>query len=393
MIPLPARFSYTTIALFCFGLPLFAQTETTATPPPEPPCKVQGPIENWDAAAQLIAGANATNYAGTFAPDQKAAWDDYAKTATRDWRNLKYRYVDRIAAWRSKHLPKNTSIDTVFYPFSGPDATNPLAFFPEAKDYTLVGLEPVGCVPSNTANYSPEYWPALRKGWQSAVALGFFKTEEMEHDLAEGSAGGVLPVLLFLIARAGNTIVDVTPIAIAPNGNITAPNDAVKTETNGVMIHFRTTQVVNSKTKASANPGPVRTLRYFALNLTNTRLRRKPGTTKYLQTLPAQATLVKSASYLMHKRYFSDIRGTILSKSNVVIEDDSGIPYHYFEPNNWDVHLFGAYDKPIDLFKNWLQDDLKAAYDAKENVQPLDFGISYKFRLGESNLLLAMRKK
>ncbi|MEQ1947357.1 MAG: hypothetical protein ABL995_09215 [Bryobacteraceae bacterium] len=356
-------------------------------------------MANWDNAAQLIAGVSATGYQESFTPEQKTAWEAYAKTATRDWRGLKYRYVDHIAAWRTKNLPKNTPIDAVFYPFSGPDATNPMAFFPDAKDYTLIGLEPVGCVPSNATDYSPEYWPALRKGWQSAVAMGFFKTEDMERDLAEGSAGGVLPVLLFLIARAGNTIVDVTPIAIAANGSLVAQDDnvkpepnKVKPETNGVLIRFSATPVTNTKGKA-APPAPVRTLRYFALNLTNTRLKRKPGTTKYLQSLPAQATLVKSASYLMHKRYFSEIRGIILSKSNVIVEDDSGIPYHYFEPANWDVRLFGAYDKPIDLFKNWLQEDLKAAYDAKQNVQPLDFGISYKFRLGESNLLLAIRKK
>ena len=58
--------------------------------------------------------------------------------------------------------------------------------------------------------------------------------------------------------------------------------------------------------------------------------------------------------------------------SNVVIEDDSGIPYHYFfEPPAWNVHLFGAYDEPIGLFKSGLQDDLKAAYDAHTGVDPL----------------------
>ena len=77
---------------------------------------------------------------------------------------------------------------------------------------------------------------------------------------------------------------------------------------------------------------------------------------------------------------------------SVVIEDDSGIPYHYFEPAAWDVHLFGAYDQPIALFKTGLQEDLKAAYDARAGVQSLDFGIGYKWRQNESNLLLAVRK-
>lgn len=352
----------------------------------EPVCRVQAPVANWDAAAQLVAGVSSTSYADAFTPEQKSAWGDYAKTAAADWRRLKLRYVDRISAWRGRNLTMPAGPQTVFYPFSGPDATNAMAFFPDARDYVLVGLEPVGCIPSRAEEFTPEYWPGLRLGWQSAVSMGFFKTEDMERDLAGGEPGGVLPVLLFLIARAGNSIIDVSPIGITPRGALITPSDAVKTETRGVAIQFRSTGPQAGSTQ-------VRTLRYFASNLINTRMRKKPGTTKYFQNLPAGATLVKSASYLMHKRYFSDIRELILARSAVIVEDDSGIPFHYFDPVQWDVHLFGTYDEPIKMFGKWTQDDLKTAYEAKQNVQPLDFGISYKFRNGESNLLLAIRKR
>lgn len=349
-------------------------------PAPVPACTVQGPVANWNAAAQLIAGVSNDTYAASMTDEQKAAWTDYSKTAAADWNRLKRRYVDRIAAWRGKYLQKTPSTDVVFYPFSGPDATNPLAFFPDAREYVLVGLEPAGCIPSKAEDFAPEYWPALRQGWQTAAAMGFFKTENMQHDLTEGSASGVLPVLLFLIARAGNSVMDVSPVGITPSGALISSDDRTKTETRGLTIQFKD-QLQR-----------VRTLRYFALNLRDQRLEKKPGTTRYLQSLPPGGTLVKSASYLMHKKYFSTIRGIILAHSNLVIEDDSGIPYHYFEPAAWDVHLFGAYDKPIDLFKTGLQDDLKAVYDAKTAVQPLDFGIGYKWRQSESNLLLAIRK-
>ena len=361
-----------------------AQTVPPAVPaqPSAPACTVQGPIDNWNAAAQLIAGVSNAAYAESMTGEQKAAWTDYSKTAAADWNRLKRRYVDRISAWRGKYLQKAPGTNAVFYPFSGPDATNPLAFFPDAGEYVLVGLEPAGCIPSKVEDFTPEYWPALRQGWQTAASMGFFKTENMERDLADGPASGVLPVLLFLIARAGNSVVDVTPVGITPSGALIPSNDKGATETRGLTIHFK-------------DPGQrLRTLRYFALNLQNRRLARKPGTTKYLQTLPPGGTLVKSASYLMHKRYFSTIRGIILDRSTVVIEDDSGIPYHYFfEPAVWDVRLFGAYVQPISLFKTGLQEDLKAAYDAHTGVEPLDFSIGYKWRQNESNLLLAVRKR
>ena len=371
---------------FCVLLPVSLAVQ--AAPPahpaatPAPACTTQGPIGDWNAAAQLIAGASNAGYAGSMTDEQKAAWTDYSKTAAADWNRLKRRYVDRISAWRGKYLQKAPAVNSVFYPFSGPDATNPLAFFPDAGEYVLVGLEPAGCIPSKVEDFTPEYWPALRQGWQTAASMGFFKTENMQRDLAEGPASGVLPVLLFLIARAGNSVVDVTPAGITPTGALIASDDKAATETRGLTIHFKDPRQ------------RLRTLRYFALNLQNRRLDRKPGTTKYLRALPPSGTLVKSASYLMHKRYFSTIRSIILDRSIVVIEDDSGIPYHYFfEPPQWDVRLFGAYDQPIDLFKTGLQEDLKAAYDARTGVEPLDFSIGYKWRQNESNLLLAVRKK
>ena len=371
---------------FCVLLPVSLAVQ--AAPPahpaatPAPACTTQGPIGDWNAAAQLIAGVSNAAYARSLTDEQKAAWTDYSKTAAADWNRLKRRYVDRISAWRGKYLQKAPAVNSVFYPFSGPDATNPLAFFPDAGDYILVGLEPAGCVPSKVEDFTPEYWPALRQGWQTAASMGFFKTENMQRDLAEGPASGVLPVLLFLIARAGNSVVDVTPAGITPTGALIASDDKAATETRGLTIHFEDPRQ------------RLRTLRYFALNLQNRRLDRKPGTTKYLRALPPSGTLVKSASYLMHKRYFSTIRSIILDRSIVVIEDDSGIPYHYFfEPPQWDVRLFGAYDQPIDLFKTGLQEDLKAAYDARTGVEPLDFSIGYKWRQNESNLLLAVRKK
>ena len=377
MVTMGSKMAYGMMAAIVCLLPALLQAQDY---PPVSPCTVQGPVDNWNAAAQLIAGIGNETYAASMTDEQKAAWVDYSKTAAADWNRLKRRYVDRITAWRGKYLQHTPATDVVFYPFSGPDATNPLAFFPDAREYVLVGLEPAGCIPSKAEDFPPEYWPALRQGWQTAAAMGFFKTENMQRDLTEGGASGVLPVLLFLIARAGNSVMDVTPLGITPGGALIPSDDRSKTETRGLTIQFK-----DQRQRAH-------TLRYFALNLRNQRLERKPGTVRYLQGLPPGGTLVKSASYLMHKRYFSTIRGIILAHSTLVIEDDSGIPYHYFEPAAWDVRLFGAYDKPINLFKTGLQDDLKAAYDAKTGVLPLDFGIGYKWRQNESNLLLATRK-
>lgn len=343
----------------------------------EPVCAVQAPGGQWSSAAQWIAGQNASAFNASLTADQKAAWNEYSRFAAADWSNLSKQYLSRIEAWRSRNLP-TAPANLAFYPFGGPDAANLLAFYPDAREYVMIGLEPAGCVPASIADYTPAYFAELRQSLSAVVALGFFRTDDMRRNITQSDLNGVLPLLVFLISRAGFTINDVTPIGISPNGAVLPLANIPKPETTGVAIQF-----------SDARHG-VRTLRYLSVNLENSRIKRRPGVTQYLKNLPDTVTLIKAASYLMHKPYFSTIRSTILTKSKAVIEEDSGIPYHYFEPAGWDVHLFGTYSEPIQMFKDWNQDDLKAAYDAP-GVQPLDFALGYR-RRGQSNLLLALRK-
>jgi hypothetical protein len=342
-------------------------------------CTVQAPGGQWSAAAQWIAGLNSSAFSTALTPEQRAAWDDFSKLSGSDWTNLRKQYLDRIDAWRNRNLGSAPSREVAFYPFGGPDAANLLTFYPDAHDYIMVGLEPVGCIPSTITDYTADYFTELRRSLSSVVASGFFKTDDMRRDVTQSDLNGVLPLLLFLVSRSGYSITDVTPIGISPAGVLAPSASLPKVETSGVAIQF-----------TDPRHG-ARTLRYFALNLENSRLKRKPGTTAYLKGLPDTITLIKAASYLMHKPYFSTIRGTILAKSRVVVEEDSGIPYRYFDPAAWDVRLFGTYSEPIQLFKDWNQDDLKAAYSAPTGVQPLDFAMGYR-RRGQSNLLVAVRK-
>ena len=361
-----------------FGVPADATAQATAA------CAIRPPGGQWTAAAQWIAGLNDNAFSSTLTPEQHAAWAAFSKLSASDWANLKRQYLDRIDIWRNRNLVDLPSRETAFYPFGGPDAANLLAFFPDARDYIMVGLEPVGCIPSNISGYTPDYFTALRHSLSSVVALGFFKTDDMRRDVTQSDLNGVLPLLLFLISRDGYTVTDVTPIGISPTGVVaptaSLPVPLVNGVTSGVAIQFN-----------DARHG-ARTLRYFSLNLENSRLKRNAGATAFLKSLPDMMTLTKAASYLMHKPYFSTIRATILSKSRVVVEEDSGIPYHYFEPATWDVRLFGIYAEPIQLFKDWNQDDLKAAYAAAPNAPQLDFAIGYRHR-GQSNLIVAVRKK
>jgi hypothetical protein len=110
----------------------------------------------------------------------------------------------------------------------------------------------------------------------------------------------------------------------------------------------------------------------------------------FLRNIGPVKTYLKSASYLLHNAYFSEARNSILKNSNLVLQDDSGIPIRYFDNEKWNRQLFGTYDKPINLFKTRFQEDLKLLYDStdKEKIKPLQFGIGYDYKPNESNLML-----
>ena len=375
-----------TAAVIVFTCACFAARAQEKVPPPaaaapaRPPCGIHAPAEGWNAEAQFIAGMDGSKFTASLAPQQRAAWSYYARAGSADWKRVKAQYLDRIDDWRKTSLSSTTPGGVAFYPFSGPDAANVLRFFPDVREYVMIGLEPVGCIPAKPSDFAASYWPNLRQSLQSVVAMGFFKTDDMRKDFSADGVEGVLPALLFLVSRSGYAVTDVVPVMVGADGKLIPAGGPVKPEARGVTIKFE---------DEKHTP---RALTYLSVNLHDSSLKRKPGTLQYLSSLPKPVTLVKSASYLMHKKYFSSIREVILTHSAAIVEDDSGIPFKFFDKAVWDVHLYGHYTKPIEMFNTWYQDDLKSAFSAPGSAQTLEFGIGYKYRANASTLILARRR-
>ena len=131
---------------------------------------------------------------------------------------------------------------------------------------------------------------------------------------------------------------------------------------------------------------------YFSVNLDNDHLNKNQNFTTFINQQNDVVTYIKSASYLMHESYFTSIRDLILSKSNYVLEDDSGIPYRYFKTSEWLPTFYGKYTGAISLFPNKFQKDLDSCYKNNTSAKALDFGIGYKYKVGESNLLFFKKK-
>ncbi|MHB9072568.1 MAG: hypothetical protein ACYC6G_03505 [Desulfobaccales bacterium] len=334
--------------------------------------------------ALFIAGL--TNPEGTLAAaENKPAWIKYAKFINQSWERFDARHLAPMREWAAEELSA-ASAATVFYPFSGPDFVNMYALFPHAKTYLMIALEPVGEIPDFSAAAENHFFAHLERSLYDLLQLNFFITEKLKNSLGEPELKGILPVLLFFLAREKTQVTDVRYWVMKPDGTIeespaVGPRVVSRDDVAGVCIDFARS---GSKDK--------QTLYYFRFNLRDDSLKRHEKFVSFLKGFGPLTTFAKAASYLMHKPRYAGIRQFILDQSHYVLEGDSAIPVKYFNQAAWNLKFFGTYTSPIQYFKNFQQKDLAEIYKGGKEVFPLPFGIDYCHRLNTSNLMLASRK-
>jgi len=305
------------------------------------------------------------------------AWQRHAKFFDAAFVQLEQRQLSKIRVWSEANLAAPRP--TMFYMFSGPDFLYANAFYSKATTYVLSALEPPGSVPDlarlprggvGAALYSVE------RSLGSILSFSFFITKQMKTDLHAGQINGTLPVLYVFLARSGMTIRSVTPVALDDRGAAYFANENPgPNAVRGVRIIF------------AGSDGVEKTLYYFSTDLSNSGVR-SSGFLKFCSTLAPGNSLLKSASYLLHSGNFTTVRNYILANSATIIQDDSGIPLAYYSPKKWRFFPFGRYAGPIAEFRGRYQESYAELF---RRAQPMDFGVGYRWRTHESNLLLSVR--
>jgi hypothetical protein len=334
--------------------------------------------------ALFIAGLS--NRQGALAAlEDKPAWIKYAKFINQSWERFDTRHLAPMREWAARELNAAGGA-TVFYPFSGPDFVNMYALFPRAKTYLMIALEPAGEIPDFSAAAENHFFGHLERSLYDLLQLNFFITEKLKNSLGEPELKGILPVLLFFLAREKTQVLDVRYWVMKADGTIeespaAGPRVVSRYDVAGVRIDF-----------ARHGFKDKQTLYYFRFNLRDDSLKRHEKFVSFLKGFGPLTTFAKAASYLMHKPRYAGIRKFILDQSNYVLEGDSAIPVKYFDQAAWDLKFFGTYTSPIQYFKNFQQRDLAEIYKGGKEVFPLPFGIDYCHRLNTSNLMLASKK-
>jgi hypothetical protein len=332
-------------------------------------------------AARYLAGLPVQAGSQMAALTQEPIWQEHARVMNQAFSQLEQRQLSNIRVFRAENIaPVTQQNRTCLYLFSGPDFLYADAMFSDCSTFVLQGLEPVTPLP-DLATVPPAALAGTLQNIQislnTILSFSFFKTKDMREDFERSQLKGVLPAIFVFLARTGKEVDGIEYISLDKTGAVV---QGFQGATRGAKITF-------SDTAAGAE----KVLYYFTSDLSDEALRRNSGLLRFCQSLGSTNSLLKAASYLLHEGGFETVRNYLLENSAAILQDDSGIPVHFFTTDKWTLRFFGVYTGPIDLFKKFFQPDLRQYY-ASSSPKPLTFGFGYRWSSRTSTMFLAVRK-
>ncbi len=307
------------------------------------------------------------------------AWKKHSAQLNGVWSDFASQHGSPVNSWARSEIGDLRSAKAVFYPFSGPDFLFAQLFYPKAETYVLCGLEPCEPLPAWNSLSLGDVSSGLEglvNSLSSILHFSYFITKDMRQDLQATRFRGVLPVFMVFLARTGHAIESVDAVRLDGNGNPIV-FAASQSTVPGFLIRVR-------------GPGGPKRIFYFSQDLSNGSLAPNGPFLQFVASLGKPAALVKSASYLMHEGYFSNVRNHLLTQTCGIVQDPSGVPYQKIHDQGLRLSLYGNYLNAVDIFKQYEQPDLAAAYANPANqARPMNFGIGYLMDAKSTCLMVA----
>jgi len=315
-------------------------------------------------------------------------WKEHQTMMNSSWKKLEVNRLNKLSAWGTKELKAaNQNCKTVFYPFSGPDFLTANAFFPKTRKMVLLGLEPIGNLPPlhkfNNAD-ARDYAEDFRKSLSDIFEKSYFITQYMLRDFQRQKVNGLLPVLCFFVKKTHHQIVDIRFLVKQDNDSIKEVPYDTKQKYFGVKVTCRKDTVLKE-------------IYYFRYDVSNQYFNDTCVFYRFVNAqTPGSVTYIKSASYLLHANFMSNMKKLILKNSNYILEDDTGIPYDDIEKHKgFDIKLYGKYEKPIKNFPylRMQQGIVKAFETDSASIPDLPFHLGYHWQSKKDLLIYATRKQ
>mgnify|MGYP006137953589 CR=1 FL=1 len=316
---------------------------------------------------------------------------DYRKRMAEEMDKLNENRLLPLRHWYADILNYDDRVDTllVFYPFSGGDFLHLYNVYPNASEYIMMAIEPVGSIPSlndSEKEFLPEYLESIEFNLRDIFKRSYFITKNMQDDIKENpNIDGMLPSILWGVGVTGHQVVSMLGAKLDSTGKILTTeidSSSEKALKDGVQIVF-----YDQKTEK------VKTVTYLRCDISDKGISKNPSLKTFLDSIRPNNAFVKAASYLLHYSSFSDIRTCLLTKSENLLQDDTGIPFNYFNTDGKKVKLYGDYVLPVsDFNKSLFQKDLVVKFrDTNYYQGPLPFSMGYHWGSNQQNQMVVMK--
>ena len=179
--------------------------------------------DSLNALANLMSGIKDSNSMYDFIKSSED-FNEFSKNFDKRWTTFDSTRLSDLRKFRNNEISKLiNSQSTLFYPFSGPDILHAQTFFPDAQQYVLIGLEPVGALPDfhkQDTSFLKPYFKKINSSLNAILNFSFFRTESMKNDLKNEEVDGTLHLLFLFLKRTGSQLSSAKPVTIDEKGQL-----------------------------------------------------------------------------------------------------------------------------------------------------------------------------
>ncbi|HSJ01361.1 MAG TPA: hypothetical protein VK956_02865 [Verrucomicrobium sp.] len=330
-----------------------------------------------DPLARLLAGLEAADLVDPFLAERASeAWQEHARVLDGLFARFASGYARPFAVWSQTHLQDFRKLDTVFYPFSGPDFMYAHLLHPAASTILLGGLE--ACEAPH-ANSMTNLWPPrleflsdLSSGIRHFLEHSFFITAEMRETFGSSRWNGILVPLLVFLSRTDHCITGIESTDL-PGSSVTSGGPPAR------IIRIR-----------ALFQGKVRQICYIQKHLRDDHCPPSDAFFQFAGSFGPLGVFLKSASYLLHEPDFSHLRDFIFDRGACLVQDPSSIPYEGLLDRGWRVKVHGQYQRSPRVFPQYEQPRLIEVCQTNGAPTPaLPFGFGYHHQPCLASLMIA----
>lgn len=345
----------------------------------------------WNHLSEFIAGVDLSSENSFQSLVSKPSYIAYKNNINKYWDKIEKDYLNKLAEWKEKHLTNFSPNNTTLYPLAGADFINMFNLNSPSPKYIMVGLQKPGYIRDPLLFSDTELRKALSNIQNVVYELAYYNystSRRLQQEASNPYFTGVAPTLLFFIKRLGYDVLNLERIYLDNDGKVQIDNNSFevfdKKKYTGIKIIF-----------ASPDRTQIKELYFLKIWLSSNSASFNTPEGKFFLSHGRLNLMFKSAEYILHTKEYEPFITDLLPLADRVIQDESGIPFRYFNPDEWSFKLYGKYIGKISL-KNTpkvpFQNDLYERFQKESYPLPFAFGYGVLKGKDKSNLLLFERK-